>query len=206
MVKRIGIAIVLLNIVVGVAEARAEGAAFFVFGANVGGNVNVLTDDGVDLATAFENSPLFGVRVGSYGFPVGFEGSLVYSPSALVGGVFDGAIDATTNILYTEANLLLIVLPGPISPFVTAGAGIHYLDFNIADLATTSRTKFGWNVGGGLKLNFERVGVRFDVRDHVTTLGLSDFGLGSLGGALGLSTTDARIHNVEVSVGVGIRF
>ena len=187
-------------------EARAEGALSFFGGANIGGDLNLLTNGGdFDLATSIKNSPLFGMRVGSYGFPIGFEGSLTYSPSALIGGI-DDQIDIKTNILYVEANALVIILPGPIAPFVTGGIGVHYLNFNLADLTTTSQTKFGWNLGGGLKINIERIQVRIDVRDHVTTLGLNDFGLGIIGDILGLASTDARVHNVELSFGVGIRF
>lgn len=185
--------------------ARAESALTFFGGANIGGDLSLLSDDGnVDLQSAIKNSPLFGMRVGSYAFPIGFEGSLTYSPSALIGGVND-QIEIETNILYVEANALVIILPGPIAPFVTGGIGVHYLNFNLADLTTTSQTKFGWNVGGGLKINVSRVALRVDIRDHVTTLGLNDFGLGIIGDIFG-ATTDARVHNVELSVGVGIRF
>lgn len=183
-----------------VQDVRADGVLSFFGGANIGGDLSVLTDGNVDLATSIKNSPVFGLRVGSYSFPVGFEGSLTYSPSALIGGV-DDELDVETNILYAEANLLFIVLPGPVSPFVTGGLGVHYLDFDLIDLASTSQTKFGWNVGGGVKVNVQRLQFRVDVRDHVTTLSLG----GILGGFVGLGD-DARVHNVELSFGVGIRF
>ena len=61
-------------------------------------------------------------------------------------------------------------------------------------------------LGGGLKINVGRAAFRMDIRDHVTTLGVSDFGLGIVGDILGLATADARVHNVELSFGVGIRF
>ena len=185
---------------------HAERALTVFGGANIGGDLSLLTDGGnLDLATSIKNSPIFGMRVGSYGFPIGFEGSLTYSPSALIGGIND-QLDIKTNILYVEANALVIILPGPIAPFVTGGIGVHYLNFDLADLTTTSQTKFGWNLGGGLKINVARVAFRVDVRDHITTLGLSDFGLGIIGDILGLASTDARVHNVELSFGVGIRF
>jgi len=192
---------------VGSRDVHADNAVSFVLGAGVGGNLTALAEGGnLDLETAFKNSPLYGLRVGTYGFPIGFEGTLLYSPSALVGGVFEGQVDATANILYTEANVLVIILPGPVSPFVTAGAGLHYLDFNVADLLKFSNAKLGWNWGGGVKLNVARAALRFDVRDHISTFGLGDVGLGGIGSILGLSDTDARVHNVEVSFSVGIRF
>jgi hypothetical protein len=190
------------------ATARAEGEVAFVFGASISGNISVLNEefDFDDVETAIKNSPLFGLRLGSYGFPFGFEGSLIYSPSGLTGDAFDDLIEANANILYTEANLLLIILPGPVSPFVTGGVGLHYLSFDIADLFSFNRSKFGYNFGGGLKVDASRVSFRLDVRDHVTTFGLDDLGLGIIGDLIGLSDTEARIHNVELSFGLGIRF
>jgi len=187
-------------------DASAEGAVFFVGGVNFGGNLNVLTDDGLDVEASIKNSPLFGLRVGSYGFPFGFEGTIAYTPSGLAGEAVEGLVTANTSILYTEANALLILLPGPVAPFVTAGGGLHYTSFELASLLTTSSSSFGWNVGGGVKVNAGRVALRFDIRDHVTTVGLDDLGLGGFGAILGLGQTDTRVHNVEVSFGVGIRF
>ena len=190
----------------GAGSAFAEGALTVFGGANIGGDFSLLTNGGnLDLQTAIQNSPIFGMRVGSYGFPIGFEGSLTYSPTALIGGIND-QVDIKTNILYAEANALLIILPGPVAPFATAGVGVHYLNFELADLVSTSQTKFGWNIGGGLMVNIERLALRVDIRDHVTTMGLGDFGLGFVGDLIGLGTTDARVHNVELSFGVGIRF
>ena len=188
-------------------DAHADSALTVFGGANIGGDLSLLADGGnLDLATSIKNSPIFGMRVGSYGFPIGFEGSLTYSPSALIGGI-DDQLDIKTNILYVEANALVIILPGPIAPFVTGGIGVHYLNFDLADLTTSSQTQFGWNLGGGLKINVEHVAFRVDIRDHVTTLGVNDFGLGIIGDVLGgLASTDARVHNVELTFGVGIRF
>ena len=49
---------------VGARDARAEGALSFVIGAGFGGNFSVLSEPDLDLATAFKNSPLYGVRIG----------------------------------------------------------------------------------------------------------------------------------------------
>jgi opacity protein-like surface antigen len=187
--------------------ARAEGEVTFVFGASISGDISVLNDLEFDqVETAIKNSPLFGLRLGSYGFPFGIEGSLIYSPSGLTGAAFDDVVEANANILYTEANVLLIILPGPVAPFVTAGLGLHYLNFNVADLVSFNRSKLGYNFGGGLKINASRVSFRVDLRDHVTTFGFDDLGLGIIGDLIGLGDTEARLHNVELSFGLGIRF
>ena len=185
-------------------EARADNELTFVLGAGFGGDFNVLTDPNLDLAAAFQNSPIYGIRVGKYAFPIGFEGSLTFNSTGVVGGAFNQEVSA--NLLYAEANLLIIVLPGPISPFVTGGIGLHYVDINLADFLSLSNTKFGWNFGGGLKFNISRLVLRVDVRDHVTTFGLDDFGLGTIGNIIGLPNTEAQVHNVETSVSIGIRF
>lgn len=189
-------------------SARAEGEVAFVFGASISGDISVLNDNFNfdDVQTAVKNSPLFGLRLGGYGFPFGFEGSLIYSPSGLTGSAFDDQVDANLSILYTEANVLVIILPGPVAPFVTGGFGLHYLGFNFADLVSFNRAKLGYNFGGGLKVNASRVSFRVDVRDHVTTFGFDDLELGIIGELIGLSGAEARLHNVELSFGLGIRF
>jgi len=185
-------------------EARADNELTFVLGAGFGGDFNVLTDPNLDLAAAFQNRPIYGIRVGKYGFPFGLEGSLTFNPSSVVGAAFTQEL--AVNLLYAEANVLFIVLPGPISPFVTGGIGLHYVDINLADFLSLSNAKFGWNFGGGIKFNISRLVLRFDVRDHVTTFGLDDFGLGTIGNLIGLTNPEARVHNVEASVSIGIRF
>jgi len=188
-------------------KAGAEGEVTFLFGASISGDITVLDDLDVNqVETAVKNSPLFGLRLGSYGFPFGIEGSLVYSPSGLTGGAFEDLIEANASILYTEANVLVIILPGPVAPFVTAGLGLHYLSFNIADLVSFDRSKLGYNFGGGVKINASRVSFRVDLRDHVTTFGFDDLGLGIIGDLIGLSNAETRLHNLELSFGLGIRF
>lgn len=205
--RRLGLAAAALVVaLLSPGTASADGAAIFVLGASTGGNVTVLEEPDFSLETAFENSPLFGFRVGTYGFPFGFEGSLAYSPASLTGEALGDLVELDTNILYTEANVLLILLPGPIAPFATAGAGAHFLDFSVADFLETGRVKLGYNFGGGLKVDVGRLALRFDVRDHVTTFGVDDLGLGLIDDLLGFAASDARIHNVEISFGAGIRF
>ena len=187
-------------------SALAKGEVTFVVGALTGGDINVLVEDGFSFPASFKNGPAFGVRVGSYGYPFAFEGSLLYGPSSLTGTLVEGVAEIKTDVLYTEANLLVIILPGPVSPFLTGGVGLHYLKFDLANLLSLDSARFGYNFGGGLKVNVSRLAFRLDVRDHVSTFGLGDVGLGGLGGLLGLSDEDARVHNVEVSFGLGLRF
>ena len=186
--------------------ASADSAVSIVFGTNVGGNLELLSGQSLDIGTSFKNSPMYGVRAGSYGFPFGLEASVVYVPSRLMGGLFEELLPTKTSSLYSEANLLLIMIPGPIAPFVTTGLGVHYLDFKFAELASLAKPKLGWNFGGGLKVDVKRLMFRLDVRDHVTAFGFSDLGLGALGNLLSTSAPESRVHNVELSISVGIKF
>ena len=188
-------------------KAAAEGEVTFLFGASISGDISVLNDLDIDeVETAIKNSPLFGLRLGAYGFPFGIEGSFIYSPAGLTGSAIADLVEANASILYTEVNVLVLILPGPVQPFVTGGFGLHHLNFNIADLLSFDRSKLGYNYGGGVKFNASRVSFRVDLRDHVTTFGTDDLGLGILGNLFGFGGNDATLHNVELSFGVGIRF
>jgi hypothetical protein len=180
-----------------------------VIGALSGGDVNALIDS--DVRRSFENSRLFGGRLTWAGTPVGVEVSFVTSPSGLSGNVFlppeipIGDLEIEGRVHYGEFNVLLIPIPGPVSPVLTAGIGIHAFDFEVGGFLGTSVTKTGYNFGAGVKVNLSHVTFRADVRDHVTAFGLDDFGGGALGDLIGLDVS-AYVHNVEIALGVGIRF
>jgi len=178
-------------------EARADGGEFtFSVGALLGDDLDL----GVSaLEAGFDDSPLYGGRLGWYGWPLGFEGSVMYSPSGLSGrvGVEVGELDA--RVLYAEANLVLVLIPGPVSPFVTGGIGLHSIALDDDDF---EHDGFGYNFGGGVKAAIGPVGLRVDVRDHVTSFDVEDL----VEPLEILVTEDATLHNIEVSAGVSIRF
>jgi hypothetical protein len=185
--------------------AFAQGEVSGVLGGLLGGNLEVREDLSVD--TSLKNAVLYGFRGGWYGERLGVEGSYVSSPSGLRGEALEGLVDIDTRVSYFEGNALLFILPGDVSPFVTGGAGLSRLRFKILDLVETPIiSKFGFNFGGGVKGNFDRISIRFDVRDHVTSLKAEDFGaLGPIAGILGLDL-DQTLHNLELSFGIGVRF
>jgi hypothetical protein len=185
--------------------AFAQGEVSGVVGGLVGGNLDVGNDLTVD--TGFNNAVLYGFRGGWYGERLGVEGGFVSSPSGLRGEALGGLVDVDTRVDFFEGNALLFFLRGNVSPFVTGGAGLHRLRFSIVDLLNTPTIKkFGYNFGGGVKANINRISIRFDVRDHVTPLKADDFGsLGLIADILGLDL-DQTLHNLELSLGVGIRF
>ncbi len=193
-----GLAIALLLAVTWLpAAAYAQSTeATFTIGALLGDDIAL--DLGIiDDATAkFENSPIYGGRVGWYGFPLGVEASVLYSPSGVeIEPVF--LAPDKTSLLYAEANVLLIILPGPVAPFATAGIGAHRIEFSFTQGSLTE-TAFGWNWGGGLKAKIGPIALRGDLRDHVTKFESTD--------VLALLGTPNTFHNWEASVGIGVAF
>jgi len=182
--------------------AAAQGEATFVFGGLLGGDLLDIGQGDISRTTAFDNGRLYGGRIGWYGFPLGVEGSVVYSRSGISATVED-FITLDARVLYAEANVLLIILPGPVQPFVTGGGGLH--SFKLNQFEGVEINKFAFNFGFGVKAKISRVALRFDVRDHRTPFEASDFGVSDeIAEAIGFGK--ATLDNVEVSFGIGIRF
>ncbi len=109
-----------------------------------------------------------------------------------------------------------------VRPFVTAGVGLAR--FSPTDAAKAraldpneefiddptqldSSTEFSFNFGGGVEAKVSsRVGVRFDVRDHI--IQIPRFGLPQTdpGGSGVFFPVDGSVHNIEVSAGVVFYF
>lgn len=168
----------------------------FVIGALLGDDVTL--DLGIigDAKAKFDNAPIYGGRVGWYGFPLGIEASVLYSPTGLTVEPLFFTPDSV-SILYAEVNALLIILPGPVAPFVTGGVGAHRIDFGF-DIGSLNETAFGWNWGGGLKAKIGPIAVRGDLRDHVSNFESSD--------VLSLLGVTNSFHNWEASLGIGVAF
>ena len=191
-------------------EASADGEVTGVLGALIGGDLQALRQGDLSLERSFQNSPLYGARVSVFAYPFGIEGSVVGSPSGLNVSALNGLVGLDARVLYLEANMLLVPIPGPVSPFITAGAGLHSFDFNlnvagIDGVFRTSVRKLGYSFGGGLRIKVSRIVLRAEARDHITPFVLDDFGLGPIAGVVSGSLKE-RVHNVEISVAVGVRF
>lgn len=207
-------AVAILSTLLAPAPARAgQGEVTFAIGALIGGDLNVLLDEDLEIAleNSFNNAPLYGGRVGWIGYPLGIEGSFIYSPSGLTAHVQDGALTLDTKVYYLEANLLLIIIPGPISPYLTGGLGLHGFDFvagsnligGAIDLPDVN--KLGYNWGGGVRVGISKVVIRGEVRDHLTRFNEGDFIDPEIADALGISFGET-LHNFEVSANIGISF
>ena len=186
-------------------DASAEGEVTGVIGALLGGKLKVDTDFSTE--TSFDNAVLYGFRGGWVSGRLGVEGSFVRSSTGIKAEAFEGLLNVETPTTYIEGNVLLIFLKGNVSPFITGGAGLHRIKFDFANIIETPNIdKLGFNFGGGVKANFNRVTIRFDIRDHLTPLKAEDFGiLGPIAEIFGLDL-DQNLHNLEVSFGIGVRF
>jgi opacity protein-like surface antigen len=189
--------------------AQAQVELTGVIGGMLGGDLNNLIQGTSTLKSTFDNGPLYGARVGWVGGWIGAEGSFVASPTGVKVEVPGSNLDLDAKVYFAEFNALLIPIPGPISPFFTIGAGWDSYNFDLSLIdATQSETKvqkFGWNFGGGLKINIKALTLRGEVRDHITKVGPLDFKSGDIAEELGV-TNEVNLHNVEISGGIGIRF
>lgn len=190
-------ALILVMALPGAAEAQQVSG---VFG-------RLLGDDVLDQApfvgsvqgVEFADANLYGARV-SWGLAgPELELSVVYSPSKLLENT---RLEVDADFLYGEANVLLGLLPGPVEPFVTGGIGLHRISLDIP--GTDAETKLGYNVGAGVKVGLGGLGVRADLRDHITPLDFADIDP-QFAEALDLLEGNT-LHNVELSFGLMFSF
>jgi len=177
----------------------------FFLGGLVGGDLTTIISGDFSLVGTFQNGRTYGGRVGYYTFPLGVEGSFTHSNSGLAATIDLDEINVefAARVVYMEANAILFLLPGPVQPFVTGGGGLH--SYKLSDLGGLDINKWGWNFGGGLKINISRVSLRADVRDHMTSVDGLALGIDQqLADLLGFSAQ--RLHNVELTVGAGFSF
>ena len=177
----------------------AEGEVTGVIGGLIGGDLNNVLFGNVSAKGAFDNGPLYGVRAGWFARFFGVEASYVTSPSGVNLSLPNAGPGVNARVSYLEGNVLWIMIPGPVSPFISGGLGLHNYDFE----DTEDLKKMGYNFGGGLKINIKAITLRGEVRDHLTPFDKGDFRIGDLITDL---TGHDTLHNVEISGGIGVRF
>ncbi len=201
-IRRLAIGTLLITSVMLLAPSPASAGPelTFVLGAMIGDSLtDVLQIRPNNLTAGFKNAPIYGGRLGWSAFPFALEGSLLVSPSGInIENV--GTLDA--RLIFAEAEIQLLILPGPITPFIGGGLGLHNMRLNIG--TRPSETTIGYVFGGGLKAAFGTLGIRVDVKDHITPLDVTALGDEFIA-ALGIAET-TRSHNVEFSGGLTIRF
>jgi len=182
------------------APAAAGPEITFVLGAMIGDSLkDVLQIRPDNLTEGFQNAPIFGGRLGWSAFPFAVEGVLLYSPSAInVSNV--GSLDA--NLVYAEVEAQIIILPGPVAPFIGGGIGIHSIQLKFPTVPR--ETMVGYVFGGGLKVAVGTLGIRVDLKDHITPLDVTSLSPQFLK-VIGI-VENTSLHNVEFSGGVTIKF
>ena len=81
-----------------------------------------------------------------------------------------------------DANFLYNLLTGDVQPYITIGMG------GVAsDLDNDVRNDFAFNYGGGAKFWFKKIGLRFELNDHV----IPDYFL-----------SDKTAHNLQIQYGL----
>ena len=180
--------------------AAAGPEVTFVLGAMIGDSLrDVLQVRPTTLTEGFKNAPIFGGRLGWSAFPFAVEGSLLYTPSAIkVTNI--GSFDA--NIMYAEIEAQILILPGPVSPFLGGGIGIHSMELQVG--TNPRETVIGYVFGGGLRAAIGTLGLRVDIKDHVTPLEITELDP-AFAEVIGVAVS-TNVHNVEFSGGVTIKF
>lgn len=145
-----------------------------------------------------ENGFKAGARLSLNAIFTGHELSYGYERHKLKVGSQDEA-DANVQQFYYNFVVHLTPKPTPIRPFVTVGAGASSFSPTAQGIFETAggETKLGVNYGGGVKVKLgPLLGLRFDVRDHVT--GKPNF--------LDLPDVNGRLHSIEYSAGISLLF
>jgi opacity protein-like surface antigen len=74
-----------------------------------------------------------------------------------------------------------------VRPFVTGGVGVSSFGYPGYSALSRGQTKFGYDYGAGIKFRItDKYGLRFDVRDHITSKPF-------------FQNADGRLHNLETS-------
>ena len=141
-----------------------------------------------------------GIRIGarlamnSWVF-LGHELSYAFQRSGLNTGSGDSQGMTIQNFYY---NFVAHATPegAAVRPFVTGGVGFSsFFPPGVGSLSGAGDTKFGYNFGGGLKFRLSpRFGLRFDLRDHVTSKPFD------------LPNSSGRLHNLAYSAGFSLLF
>lgn len=178
-------------------RARAAEASVFLGAAHIGGKGLGAIEVG-DLPVALTDGFKTGGRITLGSGLLAHEISYGFERHNLE---INGQKDSVSTIHQLFYDLVVHILPGAstVRPFVVGGVGAARFvpgDSELLQLAS-GETKLGWNYGGGVKVKLAPMfGVRFDVRDHVT----------SKPNFLELPNVSGKLHNLEISGGVSLFF
>ena len=195
-----GWALALLTVGLIPAQEVAAQEVSVVIGQFLGDKVGELSDLGGALQPEFRDAALYGGRLGFSWLMVGVEASVVVGPTGVKLPLIE---DIDARVLYAEVDLILRLLPGPVSPYLAAGLGLHSFRFELPG-QQIQESRLGYNFGAGVKLGLGSFALRLDLRDHLTNFDLTvlDPQLVEI-----LDLEDKlTLHNVELSGGLSIDF
>ncbi len=103
----------------------------------------------------------YGVAFGGMGTVLGVEEELAYAKD-----FFGDAPGLTSSVFTAMTNLMIAPKIGPVRPYVLGGLGLmkSKVDFTSSSLFSSSNNNLGWDLGGGVMIMFDHVGVRGDIR------------------------------------------
>lgn len=174
----------------------------------ISGGYGSLSDNTLSIAeyedaTQDEFSMTNGIRIGGrMAFNprrfIGHEVSYAYQHLGLDFLSGAGSANGTTDLGTVKAHNMYYSLVlhaasegSPVRPFVTGGGGFtSFFLPGISSFSGYGNTKFGYNYGGGVKLNFFMYGIRLDVRNHVTGKPFGQY----------IPNVEGMLHNLEFSV------
>ncbi len=156
---------------------------------------------------AFENlttdaDPIWGARL-VLGQPRGLGADLAYGRTSVTSeGIFEDHIalrdEATIQLYYGALNWGLPL--GPVTVFVSGGAGVISYDSDTRDAQNDLLVNFG----AGATVPVGPARLRFDVKDHVDLCDAGDTGEFPDGFPDGPCFDDETLHNIEFSAGIVI--
>lgn len=147
----------------------------------------------------FADGTLFGARFSMGLLFAEFEATLVTAGSKVL---VDTPDEFGARFTYAEAGVLVKIFPGPVAPFVAGGIGYHRIGWGLE--GADSYGGLGYYLGVGMKVGLGKIGVRGDLRDHITPIKLEGLDAGVIQ-AIGLEG-DVTVHNFELSVALVISF
>ena len=177
MMKRLilGASVVALSLV-------AAPTAHAQLGVGVSAGLSLPTGDlGKGVKSGYSVNGLIGVTMPLS--PLGFRGEIGYNSWS---GKADAGLDGTTTSSLSGTANIVLQVPGMIvaKPYVIGGVGAHRFKFDDGTNSTTSDTKLGWNVGGGLNFGLGTLSTMLEAR-YVT-----------------INATGGSVHYVPITFGI----
>jgi hypothetical protein len=180
-----------LTLLVAPRPAAAQGFISPFIGFDFGGDAKC-----PEISDCEDKTTNLGVSVGTLGPVIGFEEEFAYAKD------FFGTapLISSSSVLTLMSNVIIGPKISLVRPYVVGGVGLikAKVEFTPTSLLSTSNNGFGWDIGGGLVIGGEHVGVRGDIRYFHSFKDLEVAGF-SLGG-------DTKIDFGRATVGLFLGF